>query len=39
MTQNGDFCIIGGFFPGKKYVNLSSQGDMRVESMALQVFY
>jgi len=29
MKQNGDF---GGFSPNKKYINLSSQGDIRVES-------
>jgi len=35
MTQNDDFCVIRGFFPDKKYINLSSQGDMRVESMVI----
>jgi len=41
--QNYDFCVIGCFFQTKKCINLSSQGDMRVESMVvlriLQVFY
>jgi len=33
MMQDDDFWVISGFFPDKKYINLSSKEDMRVESM------
>jgi len=35
-VNNDDFCFIRGFFPDKKYINLSSQGYMREESMVIQ---
>jgi len=39
MTQNDDICDIEGFFPDKKYINLSSQGDMGVESKVIRKYY
>jgi len=35
MMQNDDFCIMGGFFPDKEYINLSSQG----VSIVIQKYY